>query len=637
MGANLFADVDDDQNDIDTKIEIDEEFARRYEHNKRREDLHKLEELKKKGLAGIGDSDDDESESESSSDADDDESDGDEEDLQFFDALIKVKKQDPSLKQKDTRLFEVKDSDETKAVKGEKSKKAMYLKDVVAKQLIEEGADYDDEEETEKPKPKSYAEEQEELRRAFLDAAEEVMEDDGGELLSMKENATEKAESGDGEMQKKLDEYFGEDGKLDENSMFLKEYFLNKMWIGDGDTGGGAGDEEAEGVSEDEEEIERQEEYEKKYNFRYEENVGDRVLGHARFVEGSVRKKSNARKAQRESKKERMARAEEERKEELKRLKNLKKREILEKMNKIKEIAGIGENGVLPVNEDDLEGEFDPEEYDRKMKEAFDEDYYNADDADPGFGSDSDEDDGGLEKPDFDKEDELLGLPKNWDVCESGDGFLAAREKILKQKKDVESDSDSEKEEIEPEEGGKRKRKHREKDELSKEWKKMYLEETSKLEYEDTIGDLKTRFKYTTVNPKRFGLSAEEILMMDDTDLNQYVSLKKLAPYREKEWKVPNKKRYEQKTRNKSLLEEAKLNRKKNAGRKKWKGDQKRSALAKDAKQDESAQVEASNGDMGNVSHASRRRRRQAELKLSHSRLMAYGKIPTKPKSKAKH
>ncbi|RVW26010.1 Protein KRI1-like [Vitis vinifera] len=601
MGANLFADVDDDHNDIDTKIEIDEEFARRYEHNKRREDLHRLEELKKKGLAGIGDSDDDESESESSSDADDDESDGDEEDLQFFDALIKVKNQDPSLKQTDTRLFEVKDSDETKAVKGEKSKKAMYLKDVVAKQLIEEGAEYDDEEETEKPKPKSYAEEQEELRRAFLDAAEEVMEDDGGELLSMKENATEKDESGDGEMQKKLDEYFGEDGKLDENSMFLKEYFLNKMWIGDGDTGGGAGDKEAEGVSEDEEEIERQEEYEKKYNFRYEENVGDRVLGHARFVEGSVRKKSNARKAQRESKKERMARAEEERKEELKRLKNLKKREILEKMNKIKEIAGIGENGVLPVNEDDLEGEFDPEEYDRKMKVAFDEDYYNADDADPGFGSDSDEDGGGLEKPDFDKEDELLGLPKNWDVCESGDGFLAAREKILKQKKDVESDSDSEKEEIEPEE------------------------------------DLKTRFKYTTVNPKRFGLSAEEILMMDDTDLNQYVSLKKLAPYREKEWKVPNKKRYEQKTRNKSLLEEAKLNRKKNAGRKKWKGDQKRSALEKDAKQDESAQAEASNGDMGNVSHASRRRRRQAELKLSHSRLMAYGKIPTKPKSKAKH
>ena len=37
MGANLFADVDDDHNDIDTKIEIDEEFARRYEHNKRRE------------------------------------------------------------------------------------------------------------------------------------------------------------------------------------------------------------------------------------------------------------------------------------------------------------------------------------------------------------------------------------------------------------------------------------------------------------------------------------------------------------------------------------------------------------------------------------------------------------------------
>ena len=629
MGVNLFADVDDDHSDIVSKIEINEEFARRYEHNKRREDMQRLEDLKKKGLAGKSDSnDDDDSESESSPDTDD----ADEEDLQFFDALIKVKNQDPSLKQQDTILFDEKESGETKYVKGEKSKKAMYLKDVMAKQLIEEGAEYDDEEEVEEPKPKSYADEQEELRKAFLDAADVAMEEDGGELLSVKENAAEyDDESGDVEMQKKLDEYFGEDGNLDENSMFLKEYFLNKMWIGDGDTRGGAGDEEAERVSEDEEEIEKQEEYEKNYNFRYEENAGDRVLGHSRIVEGSVRKKSNARKAQRESKKERMARAEEERKEELKRLKNLKKREILEKMNKIKEIAGIGENGVLPMNEDDLDGEFDPEEYDRKMKEAFDDDYYNADDAEPGFGSDSD-DDG---RPDFDKEDELLGLPKNWDVCVSGDGFLAAREKILKQKKDIETDS--EKEEMEPEEGGKLKRKHRDKDELTKEWKKMYLEETSKLEYEDTIGDLKTRFKYTTVNSKRFGLSAEEILMMDDKDLNQYVSLKKLAPYREKEWKVPNNRRYEQKMKNKLLLEEAKLNRKKNSGRKKWKVNQKGSNLEKDAKQDESAQVEVSNGDMGNVSRSSRRRRRQEKLKLSRSRLMAYGKVPTKPKSKAKH
>ncbi|PNX63299.1 KRI1-like protein [Trifolium pratense] len=40
----------------------------------------------------------------------------------------------------------------------------------------------------------------------------------------------------------------------------------------------------------------------------------------------------------------------------------------------------------IPLSAAELEEEFDPEEYDRMMKKAFDEKYYiNADDADPEF------------------------------------------------------------------------------------------------------------------------------------------------------------------------------------------------------------------------------------------------------------
>lgn len=60
-----------------------------------------------------------------------------------------------------------------------------------------------------------------------------------------------------------------------------------------------------------------------------------------------------------------------------------------------------------------------------------------------------------------------------------------------------------------------------------------------KLDYENTIGDLKIRLKYKDINPKRCALSVNEVLMMNDKELNQYVSLKKLAPYREKDWKLP--------------------------------------------------------------------------------------------------
>jgi protein KRI1 len=41
-----------------------------------------------------------------------------------------------------------------------------------------------------------------------------------------------------------------------------------------------------------------------------------------------------------------------------------------------------------------------------------------------------------------------------------------------------------------------------------------------------------TRFNYIPVPATSFSLTPAEILLADDTDLNEYVGLKKLAPYR---------------------------------------------------------------------------------------------------------
>jgi protein KRI1 len=43
-----------------------------------------------------------------------------------------------------------------------------------------------------------------------------------------------------------------------------------------------------------------------------------------------------------------------------------------------------------------------------------------------------------------------------------------------------------------------------------------------------------TRFKYTTVKPESFGLSPVDILLASNPELNQYVSVKKYAPYKTK-------------------------------------------------------------------------------------------------------
>jgi protein KRI1 len=52
------------------------------------------------------------------------------------------------------------------------------------------------------------------------------------------------------------------------------------------------------------------------------------------------------------------------------------------------------------------------------------------------------------------------------------------------------------------------------------------------------VGDLPTRFKYTSVPNDTFGLDPVEILRATDAELNSYVGLRQFAPYKEgkKRW-----------------------------------------------------------------------------------------------------
>ncbi|OMO52736.1 KRR1 interacting protein 1 [Corchorus capsularis] len=694
MGIKLFEDVDAQNDDI-SKIEINKEYARRFEHNKKREDLQRYEELKKKGR--VEESDDESDEESSSSDEEEEEEDFDDQttlskkDEDFFKALIRVRNRDPRLKEKDVKLFESDDDESSKQEeeteqKEMKDKKAVYLKDVVAKHLIEEGPDFQDQDAIvdQKMKVKSYGEEQEEIKKAFLDAAQEVDDEEDGDFLRVKEkkgnDEEEKEDIGDGEFSQKLEEYFGEDEKVDENTKFLKEFFKNKMWIHKERSGGDltVDNDAVDELLKDEEEIERQEGYELEYNFRHEENAEDRVLGYSRKVEGSVRKKESKRKEQRERKEERMRIAEMERKEELKHLKNLKKEEIKERMKKVMKIAGIKKVEDCPFSAKDLEEEFDPEEYDKMMKAVFDDKYYDGEDME--LNSDTDE----IEKPDFGKEDELLGLPKGWDVLESQGGFLAARERSKHKLQCVDGDDTEEdigqeeegEDKIEGDEGdedddgteedigqeeegedkiegdeededygvehkneddeegmeeeteeGKRKRK-RKMSVVQKALQEMW-DEFYKLDYEDVIGGVKTRFPYKSIKPNRYGLKPEEILAMDDKDLNQYVSLKKLAPYREKEWKVPNNKRYEQKLKFRELMKEKRNGRKAGKKRSRDAAEQSTSKFG-GGMEDKKAKSE-------DPDEQGKKKHRQSS-KISESRRKAYGMISSKSKkNKHKH
>ncbi|KAK8933433.1 hypothetical protein KSP39_PZI015415 [Platanthera zijinensis] len=131
----------------------------------RREFLQRCKNLKKQGL--ISDSDDsDESSDESSGD------DAVQDDLQFYDALVRVKKNDSTILQKDAKLFSSSedhgDEPEKKKPKVAKKVKPLYLKDVNTRQLMEDGPEIEGE--LLKENPKMFNTEQVENLKAFFEA-----------------------------------------------------------------------------------------------------------------------------------------------------------------------------------------------------------------------------------------------------------------------------------------------------------------------------------------------------------------------------------------------------------------------------------------------------------------------------------
>ena len=418
----------------------------------------------------------------------------------------------------------------------------------------------------------------------------------------------------DQDISKKLEDYFGKkDDDLDKNERFLKDFFLNEGWI-DKDKNRVPSYRDVVGeVSEDEAHLDEAEKYEVEFNFRFQENAGAQVMGNPRVVEGTVRKKGEERKTQRQRKAERLAEEKRVREEELKRLKNLKKKEILEKLEKIKTVAGATA-GLTSLGEDDLGEDFDPNEYDRKMQEAFGDSYYQEEDDE--IGNEVDEEEGLIEKPNFDEEDKELGLPKGWDKK----GFAAAHKTQKVSFKDkIAVDKN--------------------------------LEEYYKLDYEDMIGDLPTRFKYREVKPNTYGLDVADILSAEDKELNQHVSIKKLAPYRGEEWEAPKYSTLSQKARKKQAMQDGpsqatrKFSKKRPDEKKKKKKEGKKKDTQESAPATVANGVQESEPDGVNAEAEGEKKTKKRKRKMKKSgplsflppsRVEAYGALPTPEKKKKK-
>jgi len=536
--------TDNESSDDEAGFTINKKYAKRFVEKNRRDDFFRA---KEKGIM-VGESSDSEEEDEV----------GDaltpQLDLDIIKTISMIRKKDSRIYKPDFNAFQEDDKPDDQEDEKKKKEKPVRYKDMVRKEALKraekDSVSGDESSEEDEPVKGTYVESQKQLKKAFQAAVSDE-EDEEDNILTLKKKTAEETKRENEEFKHYLKELEEEDKKVatrnskqdidlmesmfreppkDENETFLRKFILNRGWVNkDGQDNFEDGEEE-----DDFDAVEEADEYEAKYNFRFEEPGAGDIVAHPRKDETSVRRKENARKRQRLEKKKRKEEEKRARLEELRRLKNMKREELVSRIEKTVKAAGIRDTTHVAFRPEDLEKDFDPDEWDKKMNQTFNEDYYEEDDGE------------------FDEE----MLKKVKEINQEDDGELDDDDEGGEGNIVEHNEEEEEEEEVIESKTKKRSRKKRKRngilvqngEEDGEEGDVLLgdkeLNELYKLDYEDVIGgNIKTRFRYRQVKPDSYGLSTEEILLADARTLNSFVSLKQFAPYKDDEFVANTKRR----------------------------------------------------------------------------------------------
>ncbi|KAI9167430.1 Protein kri1 [Paramyrothecium foliicola] len=553
-------------------FKVNEEYARRFEHNKKREERHRLEEKYKKGGSGKPGEDDEDG---SSSDETEDE-DGflatEDLDVQISATLQAIRNKDPRVYDSSVNFFQ-ESADTPAASEKQKKEKPVYLRDYQREKILRGDVGASDDEED---APQTYAQEQDALKKAIASEFKSAKEGQDSDSDSdddgfMKRKAPAKTDANGvhpsrAAAVKVTDLNVAEADKNPEN--FLSNFLAARAWVAEGgpkweafESDEGEGDDKAD-------------EFEQAYNLRFEdpEKSNEFLKSYARDVAAarSVRREEKTgRKRRRDLEREKQEEEKKERREEKARLRKLKMEEAELKLKKIKQTAGT--TGAKLTDEDwinFLNDAWDDDKWEQEMQKRFGEDYYAMADGAPV----SDEEEGGDEGGGADEGRKKKKHPKKpkWDddidIKDIIPDFKDDEEKPDIALSDAEGegeDEDAQDDDGDEDDRPSKKRKTADHKRERMEAKKKARQERSKLEalvdskLELTNHDLLNNkrnghggFRYRETSPQAFGMTARDILLApSDQVLNDFAGLKKLATFRDVEKKRRDKKHLGKKAR----------------------------------------------------------------------------------------
>lgn len=434
--------------------------------------------------------------------------------------VLKTIRENPkALLNKEVQFF--KEVEESENNGSEKKDKPVYLKDYHRMNLLEGANDID--ENGERPFAIQQQIDKEKLVAEIHGALDDNEDDEDGDFLTKRSEEREV---------KPLDL---PDPTQDENK-FLQAFFDSKAWLPktiDKKTGKPVLPSYGEIVEDDEEFDDDAEKFETAYNFRFEDPNAAEIVSYARNQNTLRRKEESGRKKQREAKISAKKEAEAKHETEITKVKNKKVKEVVTKFEQLKKALGDDEESEALsklLEAQDLDNiDFEGDEWDRKMQEVFNEEFYSRSASKPKEGKDSDDEEG-EEEGEEDAYDDNNAEEDLEDAAQEGDEQVKSKSKQKREEK---------------------KKKKLESLELQQKAQKLVEENIDLiLEKEGLVKkDDAPKFKYRDVEPDSFGLSARDILLANDTELNEYVGLKKLATYRDDDKRKKDHRKYAKKRR----------------------------------------------------------------------------------------